>query len=151
MRRVPENRFQSGKMFFVTMSTLDRQPRFLDNSSAQAVLDSLQFFRQRKEFELYAYVIMPDHIHVLVRLFPPLMFSAWARRFKSYTTHALGRKSLWQTGSWTKDIESQDILTQKLSYIHSNPVRKNLCDDPAAYPWSSAREYYSEEFRLVTA
>ena len=151
MRRVPENRFKSGNLFFVTMATLGRLPRFTEPAAAEVLVGSLQYFRERKELELYAYTIMPEHIHALLRPLPPLLLSAWIRRFKTYTTFALGREPLWQTGCWTKVIDSHDMLLQKLSYIHSNPVRRELCEDPTTYRWSSAREYSENCFRLVTA
>ena len=150
MRRVPENRTWPNQIFYVTISTLGRKSLFTKQETAGCILESLRFFRQRNEVDLFAYVIMPDHVHLILRPIHPLNISACVRRFKSYTTHVLGPGPIWQTGFWSEVIEGH-LAPQKMRYVHENPVRAGLCVEPESFPWSSAKEYLQGTFDLVTA
>lgn len=67
---------------------------FANERAAQIALDSLQFFRRTKEIALYGYVIMPDHIHLIVKPLAPLTLSKFMRRFKTFIAHSLDRGSI---------------------------------------------------------
>ncbi len=149
MRRVPENRIWPDQVFFVTISTLGRNRLFMKPENASCVLESLRFFRHRNEIELFAFVVMPDHVHVILRPILPLTLSAWLRRFKSYTTHKLGPGPIWQTGCWSEVLEGTRV-PEKLKYIHENPVHARLCESSEEYLWSSAREYFSGAYDVIT-
>ncbi|MDD5088535.1 MAG: transposase [bacterium] len=149
MRRVPEDRFLTDQIFYVTLATLDRDRVFSNDLPVHVVSNSLQFFRTQREIELHGFVIMPDHVHVILRVVPPLKLPDWARRFKSYTAHALGGRRIWQKGYWSETIVSESFLREKLLYIHENPVRAGLSGDALKYAWSSAAEYQEQTFRQV--
>jgi putative transposase len=141
MRRTPGNRNISGVTFFVTATLRDREQLFQEPRAAQVVSDSLQFFRQNKEVKLYAFVIMPDHIHFMLQVLPPLVLPRFMARFKSYTTHVLGGKPIWQKGYWSEEIAGDALFLQKINYIHDNPVRSGLTAEEHEYTWSSIHEF----------
>ena len=132
------------------MSLLNREQLFADYRVAKIVHDSLQFFSERKEIRVFAYVIMPDHFHIVLELNAPLILPTWVRRFKTFTAHEIaGGKSIWMTSCWSELVVTEDFFYQKLEYIHKNPVRAGLCEQDEAYHWSSAREYLSGKFELI--
>ena len=123
-----------------------------------------------KGLELYAYVIMSNHIHVIVKAKPNFKLSNIIRDFKKYTAHRFleeintskesrkdwilkrfefaasehSRNSQYQI--WTHEnhaivLYSTKFITQKLNYIHENPVRAGLVDYAENYLYSSARNY----------
>jgi REP element-mobilizing transposase RayT len=128
------------------------------------VLDSLRFLQQHGRLEVYAYVIMWDHIHLIAS---STDLAKEVGAFKSFTARriidwleetgdqqvleqlARARAShkhdsthrLWQTGSHPQLIQSEEMMRQKIRYIHDNPVRKGYVGEPAQWPYSSAGIY----------
>jgi putative transposase len=145
MRRVPENRYQSGAGFYITarirhvIGAADRG-RF-----AQLVIDTLLFYRRRGDILLGAFVVMPDHVHFVIRLREPLTLSRWLNRFKSYVATHFGAGPIWQAGCWSEMIVSSPFFWQKVRYIHNNPVKAGLVEKPEDWIWSSAVDYASAE------
>ena len=132
------------------------------------VIESLKYCQQNKDFELYAYVIMSNHIHLLARSQSGDL-SGTIRDFKNFTSRKFleivesntESRSEWmkmifeyhgkfknkQTNQiWTHEnhaehIYSQKFIEQKIRYIHMNPVRAGIVEKPYEYLYSSARNY----------
>jgi putative transposase len=147
MYRVPSNRKLPGLTFFVTAVTRQRKPLFATQPAVGIVLDILQFFRQRSEWELYGYVIMPDHIHFVAKPIAPQTIPALVRRLKTFTAKQLGQGPIWEEGYHSEGLTSYPMIRQKLNYIFENPVRAGLAADRILYPWSSACESLSDVAR----
>ena len=156
---------QAGHIYFVTASICGWKPLFRNESYAQIILNSLSWFREKHICKIFAFVVMPTHIHIL--LFPiTFEISHVIQRFGSYTAHAIltqlkedeseelleyfrgcavdkrEKFRIWQ------DIQAENIFTtavaeQKLDYIHQNPARGNppLVLNHSEYLYSSARFY----------
>jgi REP element-mobilizing transposase RayT len=117
---------------------------------------------------LYAFVVMPNHIHVMIQCPATCPFKDWVRAFKTGTAQLLVRSAqvrgketllkemkaavtrpnkqrykIWEDGYLAKSVFSPKFLRQKMTYIHNNPVQAHwrLAETPEAYPWSSARYY----------
>lgn len=144
MRRVPENRDATGLTFFVTARLETKQPIFKDKGRALFVLNTLNFYRQRGDIDLYGFVIMPDHIHIIVKLNGNITLSWWMDRFKSYIGRHLGEGPIWQQGFWSEAIPDYSFLEQKLRYIHDNPVKAGLVERAEDFEWSSACDYHCQ-------
>ena len=142
MRHVPENRSVSDLTFFVTARLNTTRPLLGDADAGQLILDTLNFYRQRGEIECYGFVVMPDHIHLIVKVVAPLTLPRWMDRFKSYVARHLNKGPIWQRGYWSEVVPSIPLLEQKLRYIHENPVRAGLVREATEYVWSSASDYY---------
>ena len=138
---VPPNRCVPDLVFFITTGLKNRSRLFGQSAPARLVLECFQFFRANGEIELYGFVIMPDHLHVILKTKPPLTISRFVKRMKTHISHLLGHGPIWEKGYWSEVIESEAFMKQKLVYIHENPVRAGLARKPEDYPWSSAREY----------
>jgi len=118
-----------------------------------------------KKCEIYAFVIMPNHIHLLWKIGNNLNRSEVQGAFLSYTAHEFqklllnrGEKHLlekyrvnlidrtfqfWQRDCVVKECWGEDFFEQKLDYIHNNPLQAhwNLSETPEDYYWSSASFY----------
>lgn len=133
------------------------------------MIESLRFCQKNKGLEIYAFVIMSNHIHLLIRSFPGTL-SDTIREFKSFTAKQMleamqtepesrrdwmlnlfefsakqhKRNSKYQV--WTHEnhaelIYSNKFIDQKINYIHDNPVRAGIVEKAEDYLYSSARDY----------
>jgi putative transposase len=139
----PGNRQLTDRTFFVTFVIEGRKPVFRNEELTQKFLGTLQYFRTTREIELYGYVVMPDHVHVLCKVVHGMTISSFVRRVKTFTSRNC--EFYWQDGYWSVMIVGPDMLQEKLKYMHENPVRAELVEEIEEYPWSSAAEYYLKE------
>jgi REP element-mobilizing transposase RayT len=109
------------------------------------VLDNLAFYRDRGDFWLHAFVIMPDHLHLL--LTPRTRdLSEVMRNLKSYVARQLIEEindspPVWQTRFHDQVIRSERHFISAVEYIHANPVKAGLCSLAKDFPYSSASAY----------
>ena len=128
-------------LVFVTMITQNRKPWLTQNTDL--VLNSMRNVKQHYAFRHIAHVIMPDHIHWL---FEPEVnnFSKIVAAFKRDVTWALksvATNEKWQKRFFDHVIRNEDDLKCHLDYIHYNPVKHGLVDDPFKYKNSSIHEW----------
>lgn len=145
----PLRRFTEGEYcYFVTSGVHDRRPLFRDTRLCRILVKNLGFYRDRMKFGLHAYVIMPDHIHLLVTPRRPATISDVMRNFKSYSSkemrEVLGmRGPIWQARFHDRVIRSERQFRAALDYTHLNPVRAGLAESAGDYEFSSFR-YWQE-------
>lgn len=160
-------------LYFMTATVIGWKRIFYDHKYAMIVLNSLGWMRNRARMKLFAFVLMPSHLHILMK---PIGISVreLARQFGSYTAHAIvdqlkldqrdtllrffheNRRYLHSNYGIWQDIQSQnvfsrDFLEDKLEYIHQNPINKtwSLVDDRAHYVYSSACYYDRGDAPLI--
>jgi putative transposase len=161
-------------VYYITTAIYNRLPILVRPTYVIALIDSLNYYRYKHHFLLPGYVIMPDHIHLLISPHSELDVSAIMRDFKKFTSvriirqaevegkdewlsafeaagQVTGRsqKKVWQDSFWDKAIYSERFLRQKLNYIHRNPVRAEFVDDPGKFPYSSYRNYVDGDDSLI--
>ena len=107
---------------------------FMDPAYARTAIESLYSTQEIKPFFLHSFVIMPDHCHVLLRVPSPMTIAAVMNSYKRKVAFEIG-KPFWQPRFHLRIPRNPWIA---LEYIHMNPVKAGLVDDPADYPWSSA-------------
>ncbi|HTB83308.1 MAG TPA: transposase [Candidatus Sulfotelmatobacter sp.] len=114
-----------------------RQPEI-----AKMIEDSLRF-RHDKDYELSAWAIMPNHVHLLFKVFETPMsqlIDAWKGFTAKQANRLLGRKGkFWQAGYWDTYIRSAEHEQRTKNYIEGNPVKVGLAVSQKEWPWSSAR------------
>lgn len=142
MVRIPANRGVPDLVFFITAGLRNRLPLFSNPKAAQIVVDSFQFFRENGGVEFYGFVVMPDHVHIVLKTKAPLTISQFVKRMKTHIAHSLGKGPIWEKGYWSEVIEGEVFMRQKLVYIHENPVRAGLVVSAEESLWSSAKEYF---------
>jgi len=138
---------KAGRKFRIVDRELDRAafgPSCLkDERVARCVVDALRFGERKLGlYELYAYVVMVNHVHVLLR--PRVPLARITRLVKGVTARKaneiLGRKGqpFWQDESYDHWVRSEAEFNRIMSYIERNPVTAGLVAKPEDWPWSSA-------------
>ena len=124
----------------VTTETWGRRSLFNSERWAKLVIDTLYHYRG-SAYLLHEFVIMPDHVHVLIT---PLGSLEKAVQFIKGSFSFRAKKELgsnmevWQKGFQDHRIRDAGDCSQHIRYIHENPIRKHLCDHAGDYPYSSA-------------
>jgi len=126
---------QNDAIMLVTTNTAKRAPVFADDAKARMAIEHLYRVQVHQPFFLYGFVIMPDHIHVLLCIPEPGSISRLMNVYKSGLTFELGMTKLWQPRFHARIIDNP---TEALQYIHENPMKAGLVETPDEYPWSSA-------------
>ena len=138
---------------FLTTVTRGRQPLFACQDNVDIWWDNLRTTRTFCPFKLWAYAILPNHIHLLLqpaggRNFSQIMNSTKSNFTKDYKAkHKIARSislSLWQPRFWDHIIRDGDDLERHFGYIHYNPVKHGLVARPEDYSHSSYR-YWLEK------
>jgi putative transposase len=146
-------RFQQARdVHFLTFSCYRRRAN-LDNDSARAeFLSALERVRQNYGLCVYAYVIMPEHVHLLIN---EPQHNALAQAIKSLKQGVARRLALraeypfWQARYYDFNVWSEIKFVEKIRYIHRNPVHRGLAAKPEDWPWSSFRHYATGEVGVV--
>ena len=139
-------------LHFVTFSCYHRLP-FLDTAGARDVfLQMLEEVRQKYLFRVVGYVVMPEHVHLLVGEPQSGTLSTALQVLKQRTArriHDVIRGQMWQRRFYDFNVFSQEKVTEKLDYMHENPVKRGLVLSAEDWGWSSARFYDSGEQGVV--
>jgi REP element-mobilizing transposase RayT len=124
-RRLPHWRLDCS-VYFVTWRLGFRQPD-LNDAERQWVADALRFFNRRR-YTLVAFVVMNDHVHVLVQPHEGVTLQELMRSWKGYTGRLLRRAGrlppVWQHEYFDRIVRNELELLQKLHYIEDNPTRR---------------------------
>ena len=158
----------SDHLYFITTSAVRHAHIFRSDVIKRILVDSLNTGRILGQYELYAFVIMPNHVHLVLRCLGKYTPMDVVREFKKATANlilryfecegnegalafcakAVGqskrrRYAVWEAEYQAKNVFSVWFLEQKLNYIHNNPLQPHwrLAERPELYPWSSARFY----------
>jgi putative transposase len=132
------------RIFFVT-TNITRAQAPLAPAERDALLETLAEQRASGALLLFAYVVMPDHVHVLLAPHGCGLIAVM-RDFKQLATHRLaqaGRRAgpLWQPRYFDHILRHARDFSEKLDYIHRNPVEAGFAATPTDWRWSSAAAY----------
>jgi REP element-mobilizing transposase RayT len=113
-----------------------------DTRKARLVEEALLHF-DGSRYSLYAWVIMPNHVHVLIRSASEFNLGSIVHSWKSYTSHQINRISnsqgvVWQREYFDRFIRDETHFRAAVNYIEFNPVKAKLCDSKNKWPFSSA-------------
>lgn len=137
-------RFQKAEsLHFITFSCFGRLP-FLEASGAKDTVEALlEQIRARHRTRVYAYVLMPEHVHLLINEPPSILLAQFLKAFKQITSRRLkgGRERFWQERYFDRNIRGEAVRSEVIRYIHRNPVKRGLVASPDQYPWSSFSHY----------
>lgn len=149
---------------FLTCTVVEWLPVFTRPDAVQILLDSWSFLQRERRMRLFAYVVLENHVHFIASSDD---LAKEVGDFNSFTARCLidllqkaGAKTLleqlayrklkhkadrdyqfWQEGSHPQQIAGDDMMWQKIEYIHNNPVKRGFVDDPLHWRYSSARNY----------
>ena len=163
-------------VYFSTSTIVEWLPVFTTDIYFNIIIDSLEYCQTNKGLNLIAYVIMPEHIHLVTSNLEEVNLSDIMRDFKRFTSQEISRQlekdnknlllavlerfahkgkgnteyKVWQDDFHPEVIYSETFLQQKIDYIHYNPVRRGLISKPEDWPYSSARNYLSNDETIIT-
>ena len=164
---------EPGYAHFLTFSCYHRLPLLSKDRSRGWLIESIQSARQKHRFDIWGWVIMPEHVHLLL----------WPKH-SAYKTPAIladikrpvGQQAIgwleenrpdflvrltvrnrnrtyrrfWQAGpGQDRNVHDPDAAHQILEYIHNNPVQRVLVELSERWPWSSARDWAGQENILL--
>ena len=161
-----------GDAHFLTFSCFKRQPFLKSDRTLTWLGDSVTRACALHQYDLWGYVFMPEHVHLLVKpTQPDYDVSRYLNAVKqSVTRKAIGYRitsgkpdhvwdpfldvhdsgkvhfRFWQRGAgYDRNIWTSEEIFEKLNYMHNNPVKRSLCETPVDWRWSSARYYETGE------
>ena len=156
--------------YFLTLTVVGWIDIFTRSIYSDVIMQSLRFCQKNKGLEVYAYVIMPNHVHLVVRSLDKNLYDT-IRDFKSYTAKEIIRLiedepgesrrewllhmfrfygkfkknnkkyRFWQGTNHPTELSDPDVFDQKIDYIHDNPVVAGYVTDPESWQYSSACIY----------
>ena len=160
--------------YFVTFAVQNWVDVFTRNAYKNILVESLAYCQKHKGLEIFAWCIMSNHVHLIVRakdsvgadVSPvPYLLPNIFRDFKAFTSQAVqkairenpqeSRKEwllpmfkngqFWQSGNYPIELWTSKVIYQKLDYIHQNPVEEGWVYSPEQYVYSSAIDYADEK------
>ena len=129
--------------YFVTARTAERRLLFRDRRAAALFLQELERCRQELGFLLLSFVVMPDHVHLLLVPGPSADLSRVMQHIKGGFARSLNvargsSGAVWQPRFYESAVRTEVQLDRWIRYIEENPVKARLAASPSAYPFSSA-------------
>lgn len=157
-------------VYFLTFTVVDWVDVFTRPDYKYIITVALNYCNKEKGLECFAWVLMSNHLHLIVRAQPPFRLSDVMRDFKKFTSKKLvtaidegtesrkewllhkfkhaaqstGRAEnykLWQDSNHPVILENTEMYQQRLNYIHMNPVKQMIVARPEDYLFSSAGDY----------
>jgi putative transposase len=130
---------QSGQTHFVTFSCFRRWPLLTETTAKGTVESALERVRGKFGFHVYGYVVMPEHVHLLVGEPEYETLAAALKSLKQGVSRRLIGKSFhfWHKRYYDFNVRNHAQFVEKLRYIHRNPVTRGLCELPEEWEWSS--------------
>jgi putative transposase len=156
-----------GKIYYVTLTVVGWIDVFSRKEHVYEIFENLKYCQEKKGLQLYAYVVMTNHIHLICSRECGTV-NELLRDFKSYTSKRLvkmidfsmeesrqewlmhmfrffGRGNsaneefqFWQNGNHGIELNNPEILQQKIKYLHMNPVKAGFVEEPHHWIYSSA-------------
>ena len=138
-----ERRQEEGDLHFVTFSCYHRLA-YLDNPLSRALFeDALERVRYRYEIEVIGYVVMPEHVHLLIGEPSRELLAVGLQALKISVGKRARQRPFWQARYYDFNVYTEAKRFEKLDYIHRNPVKRGLVDKPEDWLWSSCRYYHT--------
>ena len=136
---------QDSATYHVTTRTRKGRFHLADVREKSTVLAALDFYRKRDLFKLFGFVVMDNHLHVVIQPSDGRRLGDIVRNIKTWTSGRNARKPpgqpLWERRYDDNEVRSLDELREVLAYVHGNPVRAGMVAAAEEYPWSSVHNY----------
>ena len=153
--------------YFLTCTIIEWLPVFTRKPYFEIIIDSLKYCREQKGLKVFAYVVLDNHLHLVAN---GERLAETIKEFKSYTAQAIiklatsegkdwllnqfkyfkarhkkeSQHQVWQEGFHPQLVISEEMLKQKVEYIHDNPVKAGLVERAEDWLYSSAKNYLGQ-------
>ena len=141
---MPRNlvRFQeTGEFHFLTFSCYRRLPHLGTTAARDLFESALEKIRRRYSFVVSGYVVMPEHVHLLVSEPNQVSLARAVQALKLSVAVRRAERPFWQARYYDFNVHTHKKHVEKLRYIHRNPVARGLVAKPEDWRWSSYRHY----------
>ena len=139
-----------GTARFITFSCFRRQPNLINDFAKELFIAELYKARVKYKLGIIGYVIMPEHVHLV--LIPPEglkmgltigeLKSLVAKKYFALNGKPDGLKGVfWEKRCYDHNGRTSEIVIEKINYCHNNPVKRGLAESPDKYRWSSYNWY----------
>jgi REP element-mobilizing transposase RayT len=156
--------WEKEQAYFMTCTIVSWLPVFTRPETVNIVFDSWRFLQRERGFQLFGYVILENHLHLIASSSD---LSKDMKDFKSFTARQIiellrergvimlleqlelfkarhkteSTYQVWEEGNHPEQIQGEEMMLQKLEYIHNNPVKRGYVDVPEHWRYSSVRNY----------
>jgi putative transposase len=129
--------------YFITALTWERRPIFRAEPMARLLIDTLYSYRAQSKYLLHEFVVMPEHIHLLITPALGITIERVMQLIKGGYSYRVGkelasRTEIWQRSFTDHRIRDEEDFVRHRVYIRDNPVKRHLAEAPHLYPYSSA-------------
>ena len=174
MRTGQKLNIKTDKSYFLTITVVKWIDVFTRKNHRDAIIKSLQYCQKEKGLNIYAYVIMSNHLHMIVNTNEPFLLKDTIRDFKKFTSKQILKQiqnepesrrewmlalfedeaesskkhsyfKFWQVGNHAIELHSEKFVWDKINYIHNNPVEAGLVKNAHDWLYSSASNYQDME------
>jgi len=152
------NVLSKNNLFYTTNTILEWQNVLLHPDVLKIIYNTWHFLSENGKVKIYAFVIMPNHIHWIYEVLPPYTNAQVKHSFSGFTSKEIFKATpeikdyffvdksnrkyqLWKSPSLSVPLYSQNFLMQKLHYIHLNPKRAGILDANGKYLHTSLHSY----------
>jgi putative transposase len=140
---------QSGDGHFLTFSCHGRCPYLGTAEARDLFLASLESIRRSYVFHLFGYVVMPEHVHLLMSEPRSGTLAGAIQALKTSVAKQRPERPFWLPRYYDFNLREEEKHTEKLRYMHRNPVKRGLVARPEEWLWSSYRHYLTGEIGNV--
>jgi REP-associated tyrosine transposase len=140
-------RVRQAGVYFATTDTWQKHPLFINTALANIVVEQIVSCRDRGFYKLHAFVLMPDHLHVLLTPTETTTIEKAMQMIKGGSAHRMGLEKpqkypVWHTGFHDRWMRNAEEYQGSKRYIEQNPVAAKLVERPEDYAYSSASGKY---------
>jgi putative transposase len=147
MPRTARRKSETG-IYHIILRGINRQTIFKDKEDALQFLWTLEKYKQKSEFKLYAYCLMSNHVHLLLKEEKENLGMTMRRIGASYVYWYNWKHErcghLFQDRYKSEPVEDDRYFLTVLRYIHQNPIKAGVINKITDYPWSSYREFIGQ-------
>jgi putative transposase len=140
-------RVQQAGVYFVTSDTWQRSALFVNTARTKIVVEQIVACRDRGFYKLHAFVVMPEHLHLLLTPSDETTIEKAMQMIKGGAAHRMGLEApskfpIWHRSFHDRWIRDAEQYRNAKLYIELNPVKANLVEKPEGYAWSSANDKF---------
>ena len=132
---------QTGDPHFITFSCYGRRSYLASPAAKELFETSLEKMRCKYSFAVLGYLVMPEHVHLLVNEPKGCPLARALQALKLSVSVQRWERPFWLRRYYDFNVHSAEKITEKLRYLHRNPVARGLVEKPEDWQWSSFRHY----------
>ncbi len=141
--------YDDGNTYFITAVTNNRKKILIEHHDL--FVDSLIKYKEKLRFSLIAWVVLPDHFHMIIdpgendlSLVMQKLKLSFSKKFRYISNETKGH--IWQSRFWDHIIRNQSDMNNHIDYIHYNPVKHGYVKNPFHWNPSSIHEYFRDGY-----